>query len=105
MVLAPAHVTIAMRESVGLPGVAGLLVRAVAEGGPAAAAGLRTGDVLLAAGGRELRSVDALYAAAERPLRLRVLRGGEERDVDITPAGPFGRAASTGPAPRGEHTV
>jgi DNA-binding MarR family transcriptional regulator len=104
MVLAPAHVTIAMRESVGLPGVAGLLVRAVTEGGPAAAAGLRTGDVLLAAGGSPLRSIAPLYEA-DGELQLRVLRGGEERDVTITPAAAVSRAASAGPAPRGEHTV
>jgi DNA-binding MarR family transcriptional regulator len=82
------------------------LLAALSGDEQAAAAGLRTGDVLLAAGDRELRSIAALHAAAgERPLRLRVLRGGEERDVEITPAGALGRAASAGPAPRGEHAL
>ena len=65
LTLAPAHVTMALRSSVGLPPVPGLLVRAVDEDGPAAAAGLRTGDVLTNAGGGALRSVEALHAAAE----------------------------------------
>ena len=51
LTLAPAHVTMALRSSVGLPPVPGLLVRAVDEDGPAAAAGLRTGDVLTNSGG------------------------------------------------------
>jgi DNA-binding MarR family transcriptional regulator len=102
----PAHAAMALRESVGLPPLPALLVRSVDDGGPAAAAGLRTGDVLLAAGDRELRSIAALHAAvgeaADGPLRLRVQRGGETVDVtvalgDAAPAG--GRAA------RGEHAV
>src|SRR4051795_10646995 len=45
LTLAPAHVAAALREAVGLPPVVGLLVRSVTDGGPADAAGLRTGDV------------------------------------------------------------
>jgi DNA-binding MarR family transcriptional regulator len=74
VVLSPAHVTIAMRRAVGLPPVAGLLVREVEEGGAAARAGLRIGDVL------EFRSVAALHAAlrASGPqLELDVVRGVE----------------------------
>src|SRR4051812_23270453 len=41
LTVAPAHVTIAMRASVGLPAVAALLVRAVEDGSPAARGGLR----------------------------------------------------------------
>jgi DNA-binding MarR family transcriptional regulator len=103
--VAPAHVAMAMRESVGLPPLPALLVRTVEEGGPAAAAGLRTGDVLLAAGEHELRSVAALHAAvgdAGRKLRLRVQRGGETLDVTVALA-PAGAAA--GRPARGEHLV
>jgi DNA-binding MarR family transcriptional regulator len=63
LVLAPAHVTLDMRRALGLPDVVGLLVRQVATGGRAERAGLRTGDVLVRAGGRELRSVTSLHAA------------------------------------------
>ena len=79
-VLSPAHVTIAMRRAVGLPPVAGLLVREVDPGGPAAAAGLRTGDVI------ELRSVAALHAAvrvARGRLELDVVRGVERLRVGV----------------------
>lgn len=109
MTLAPAHVTVSMRESVGLEPVAGLLVRAVEDGSPAAAAGLRTGDVLRAAGGRELRSIGALYAALEEAgdrLPVRLLRGGDEREATLEPAAGAGRRAATaGPAARCEHTI
>jgi hypothetical protein len=89
--VAPAHVTIAMRRAVGLEPVPGLLVRAVEEGGPADAAGLREGDVLVRAGRRELRSVGALHAALDDAgergrLRLSILRGADERTVDLRAA-------------------
>jgi S1-C subfamily serine protease len=101
--LAPAHVTIALRESVGLPPVAGLLGRAVDRDGAAAAAGLRTGDVLVAAGERELRSITALAEALDtsRELRVRYVRGTEAHETRVAPAA----ARVPGRAPRGEHAV
>lgn len=95
LVLAPAPVTITMRAAVGLPGVAGLLVRSVEPGSPAARAGLRPGDVLTAAGARELRSSASLYAALRDagasdaggrgagPVRLTVLRGTDQLTVSL----------------------
>ena len=99
LTLAPAHVAAALREAVGLPGVVGLLVRTVADGAPAQAAGLRTGDVLVRAGRRDLRAVADLYAAIddagrEGRLRLTLVRGAEERRVTLSVAA----AASAGPA-------
>jgi serine protease Do len=101
----------AMRESVGLTPVAALLVRGVEEDGPAAAAGIRTGDVLLRAGERDLRSVASLYAAmdeADGALGLSVLRGTERRAVTVAPA-PGGTrdapAATAGRSARGEHRI
>ncbi len=63
MTLAPAHIGVEMRRSVGLPEVVGLLVRIVQPGGRADRAAIRTGDVLTAAAGRDLRSIISLYAA------------------------------------------
>jgi S1-C subfamily serine protease len=77
-----------MRRAVGLPERAGLLVRAVEDDSPAAGAGIEPGDLLAAANGVELDSVDALYelldaVAAGGSLELTVVRGTEERAVTV----------------------
>jgi len=58
----------------------GLLVSSVADDGPAAAAGLIVGDVIVSAGGRPVASIEALRdLLAEQvgaQLRLQVARGG-----------------------------
>jgi serine protease Do len=62
---------------------AGLLVLEVAEGSPAEAASLRTGDVLIGAGGQLFRSLDDLSLAIDRAgrgvLPLEFLRGDRSR--------------------------
>jgi DNA-binding MarR family transcriptional regulator len=86
LLLVPAHVTIEMRESVGLPRVAGLLVHSVEPGSPAHAAGIAPGDVLIRAGARELRSSSSLYAAIQHAgerLTVTLLRGNEQLRVRI----------------------
>jgi DNA-binding MarR family transcriptional regulator len=87
VVLTPAHVTIGLRESVGLPEVAGLLVRAVEPRSPAAEAGIEPGDLLIGGDGRELRSSSSLYAAVreagDRPLTLKLLRGNDHVEVRV----------------------
>jgi DNA-binding MarR family transcriptional regulator len=113
LVLTPAHQAIAMRESVGLPRVAGLLVHAVEPDTPASDAEISPGDVLIEANGRELRSSAALYAAIEEPsdgtLALKVLRGSEDLTIDVPLArdSPIeGRAAqAAGPRARGRHSL
>jgi DNA-binding MarR family transcriptional regulator len=114
LTVAPAHVTMALRASVGLPPAEGLLVRALEDRGPAARAGIRTGDVLLRAARRDLRSVAALYAAIDeaadsRRLRVTVLRGNEEQRVTLRLAEAVAvdgaHAASAGRGARGEHSV
>jgi putative radical SAM enzyme (TIGR03279 family) len=62
----------------------GLRVTEVAEGGPAARAGIRAGDFLLTANGIPLRDViDLRYHAAEPWCRLGLQRGGEELHVQV----------------------
>jgi len=86
--IAPARAARRMRRAVGLPEHPGLLVRAVEDGSPASAAGIETGDLLVAGNGTELGSVDVLYelldsAADGGSLELTVVRGTEERVVKV----------------------
>ena len=81
-----------MRRAVGLPERDGLLVRGVAEDSPAAAAGLRRGDLIVEAAGREVGSADDLFealdgAGAGGSLTLKVVRGEEERSVAVSLSG------------------
>jgi serine protease Do len=86
--LAPAEVARRLRRSVGLPEAVGLLVRGVVDGSPADAAGLREGDLLTAAGGRQLATTDDLHEVLDRleegaELSVEVLRGSEALTVSV----------------------
>jgi S1-C subfamily serine protease len=89
-----------LRRAVGLPERDGLLVRVVEEGGPGDRAGLRTGDLLVEAGGRAVTDADELYEALDQvgedqTLELRVVRGTEELTVTVGfGAQPTGRVGS-----------
>jgi predicted metalloprotease with PDZ domain len=86
--LAPAHVAGRIRRSAGLPDRPGLLVQSVAIPSPASRAGLREGDLLIAAGGAETRSIESMYEqlvkAQGATLPLKVVRGVEERTLMLT---------------------
>jgi serine protease Do len=89
--LAPPRVARRLRSAVGLPERDGLLVRAVVDGSPAAAAGLERADLLVRAGDRELASMDDLFDALDAAgdtLPLVVVRGTEERELQV----PFSRS-------------
>jgi serine protease Do len=84
--LAPPRASRRMRAAVGLPEHDGLLVRAVQDGSPAAAAGLTRGDLVIAAGGRPVTALDDLLDALEGAsgaLELTILRGTERRTVAV----------------------
>jgi S1-C subfamily serine protease len=76
-----------LRGAVGLPERTGILVRAVEGGSAADRAGLERGDLLVAAGGKELERIDDLYAALDAPgagsIELTVLRGSDERALTV----------------------
>lgn len=67
------------RRQFGVALTRGMVVRAVKEASPAAAAGVRPGDRLVAIDDRPLRSLDELLDAVEagRDFRLGILRNGE----------------------------
>jgi S1-C subfamily serine protease len=83
--IAPPRAARRMRAAVGLPERDGLLVRGVAEDSPAGRAGLERGDLLVGIDHQPLTSVDELFDALEANARLTltVLRGTDERDVDV----------------------
>jgi serine protease Do len=85
--ITPGHVARRLRRAVGLPDTEGLLIRDVAEDSPAAHAGLASGDLIVAAAGQPVRTVDdlsgALQTAAET-IELTVLRGTDERTIQVT---------------------
>jgi S1-C subfamily serine protease len=85
--IAPGHVARRLRRAVGLPDAEGVLIREVMEGSPAAHAGLAQGDLIVAAGGRPVRTIDDLFdalpAARGDALELNVLRGADERTIQV----------------------
>ena len=86
--IAPPRVARRMRRAVGLPERDGILVRAVERGSVDDRAGLERGDLIVAAGGRELERIETLYevldgAQAEDRLELTIVRGAEERTVSV----------------------
>ncbi|MCU1644181.1 MAG: hypothetical protein JWN03_4456 [Nocardia sp.] len=102
MVLAPAHIAVQMRRAVGLPEFTGLLVREVEPDSRAERAGIRTGDVLLRAGDRDLRSIAALHmalgaATAAGALHISLVRGVDTQYEATLDVGPH--TADTGTAP------
>ncbi|HEV2070843.1 MAG TPA: PDZ domain-containing protein, partial [Acidimicrobiales bacterium] len=100
--LAPAEAARHLRRAVGLPERDGLLVRAVQPGSPAERAGLRQGDLIVAAAGDAVASADDLHATLDAvdeggSLALQVVRGSEEHDVTVAfPAGPAGEEEKSG---------
>jgi serine protease Do len=88
--VAPPRAARRMRRAVGLPERDGLLVRAVEEGGPADHAGIERGDLIVAAGGKAIDSVEALYSVLDGlppsggEVELTVVRGTEERTVSAS---------------------
>jgi serine protease Do len=94
--VAPSHVARRMRRSVGLPEREGVLIRGVEDGSPAAAAGIQAGDLIVEIGGRAVTDPDQLLealAALELPFEVRLVRGNDERTVQVG-----GGTAATGEA-------
>ncbi len=87
--IAPPRVARRLRRAVGLPERDGILVRAVERGGAADRAGLERGDLIVAAGGRDLDRMETLYevldgAQTGTELELTIVRGADERTVPVS---------------------
>ena len=88
LAVAPAYVARRLRGAVGLPDEPGVLVRAVQDDGPAAAAGIERGDLIVAAGGTRVAGVDDLHsrldaAGAGATLSLELVRGADRRQAEV----------------------
>jgi Do/DeqQ family serine protease len=104
-----------LADSLGLKRPVGALVSAVYPGGPAAKAGLRTGDVILGIDGIDTEDPDAFgYRFSTKPLgsvtHVAVQRGGATVNVDITLASapeipPRNEKVISGNSPFGGATV
>ena len=84
--IVPSRVAARLRRAVGLPEREGLLVRAVENGSPAANAGIVAGDLLVKAGGVELRTADDLFSALDadgESLVVELVRGVDEHSVTV----------------------
>jgi serine protease Do len=86
-------VSVADARERGMAGVEGVLVYTVADGGPAARAGLRPGDVLLEVGGRPIDEPNQFQsrlamARPSEPIALTVWREGERAEMEAVLADP-----------------
>jgi len=86
--ITPGHVARLLRRAVGLPDTDGLLIGEVVEASSAAQAGLASGDLIVAAAGQPVSTPDDLFAALAAArggvLELKVVRGTEERTVQVS---------------------
>ncbi len=74
-----------------LPVPTGVLVIALAPGGPAVRSGLREGDIMVALNGQPIPSIDALHKLLTGDQigvrsQLTIIRGTEKLDLPVTPA-------------------
>jgi S1-C subfamily serine protease len=94
--VAPAHVARRLRRAVGLPEADGLLVRHVEDDSPASRAGIVQGDLVVQAADRPVRGTDDLFDALETAtdgeIALAILRGAEERTLQVR----LGEASGSG---------
>ena len=85
-------VTADIAEGLGLKAARGALVDEVQRGGPAAQAGLRNGDVIVSAGGAEIKdSRDLARKVAEiapgSKLTLQIMRDGKAETLELSASG------------------
>lgn len=87
----PVELQDALRLRLGIEQTSGLMLLALEPGAPAEAAGLLLGDILLQIGNRSVEDGEALHMAlgpqaVGTPTPIHFMRGGELREIVVTPA-------------------
>ena len=77
-------------RALGLPGERAIEVTSVESHTPAAVAGLKSGDLIVAIDGRPVDTVDDVHRllgseAIGRPMKIELVRDGRRREVSATP--------------------
>ena len=103
-------VTRDIADGVGLDRARGALVTEPTEGGPAASAGIQSGDVILEVDGRTIDdALDLSRTIASKnpgtPVEVTVWRDGEEQTFEVTLATLEEEAAQEAPAPQPEEPI
>jgi serine protease DegQ len=85
----PTTLTSDIAQQLGVDQTGGVVAQAVGPGGPAAAAGLRPGDIILSIGGKPTPTTSELYEVlrAYKPgdkVEVRIIRDGAEQPVTVT---------------------
>jgi S1-C subfamily serine protease len=99
--LQPVAIPEALQQKLGIAQPSGVMALTVEESGPAAESGVLMGDVVLSLGEHEIASAEDLHAALDpasvgKQLPLRVLRGGELRQLNVTVAERPARSSNRG---------
>jgi serine protease DegQ len=86
----PADLSPELMETFGVKAKRGVLITGVLQNGPAAQAGIRPGDVIVEAGGKQIANVSELLSsvAALKPgtaAKFRVLRHDDAVELNVTP--------------------
>src|SRR5579864_6619672 len=86
----PVELQEAVRTRLGIEQNAGLMLLGLEPGAPAEQSGLLLGDILLSIGGRDVEDGEALQmalgpAVVGQPTSIRFIRGGERRELTLTP--------------------
>jgi regulator of sigma E protease len=76
-------------SQIGIPNYHKVEVGAVAVGSPAETIGIKTGDIILTAGGEEVDGTSKLIAitnsSLDKPLQIKIQRGDQTLDFTVTP--------------------